>query len=62
MEQTINYQAEVKKIYPDAVKEIHGVLYYISLGENGDAIGFSVTDFELAWQSAYQTLLNQEKL
>lgn len=62
IEQAINYRAEVKKIYPDAVKERHGVLYYIVLGRNGNAIGCSVTDFELAWQSAYEDLKNRGKL
>lgn len=58
----IDYEKEVKKVYPDSVKQKHGVLYYIQNGKDGNALGVSYQFFELAWENAYQTLVKQGKL
>ncbi len=58
----VNYEAEVKKVYADAVKQKHGTLCYIQNGRDGDAIGYSVNSFKNAWLDAYLTLKQQGKL
>ena len=43
----------VKTVYPNAVIQKHGVLCYIQDGKDGDAIGYSSSDFDSAWKDAF---------
>jgi len=50
---------KVLQVWPDAVAQKRGVLFYIQDGRDGDAIGFSLQSFELAWQDALNQLKQQ---
>lgn len=53
----INYEEEVKKIYPNAECKSNRIGYYI------DILGGCTYNNEFfAWQSAYKTLKQQNKL
>lgn len=47
---------QVLKVYPGAVKQLHGVLCYIQDGRDGDALGYSTHSFDSAWQNALTNL------
>lgn len=49
-------EEQVKAVWPDAVKQVHGTLCYIQNGMDGDALGFSLHSFEDAWQNALNNI------
>jgi hypothetical protein len=55
MENT-NNEEEVKKAYPNAVKQKHGALLCIQDGIDGEALGVSAVSFDWAWEDAYNQL------
>ncbi len=61
----IDYEVEVKKVYPDAYPQsITAFTYYIIVdGTNDDElIGEVSNDIPSSWQSAYENLKQQEKI
>jgi hypothetical protein len=53
----INYEAEVKKVYPNAECKSNMIGYYININ-----VGNFYSNPTFAWQSAYETLKQQNKL
>jgi hypothetical protein len=61
MEQQINYEAEVKRVYPEAKVEYVSFGYsFIVNGKKGLSVARPIES--LAWQSAYENLKKQGKL
>lgn len=66
----MNYEAEVKKVYPDAryewyIQDVVGLLFFICEDNSCDKpciSGASSTTEHAAWQSAYERLKQSGKL
>jgi hypothetical protein len=61
MTEQINYEAEVKRVYPDAYCGNNNIFYSIYSGILGMCIGSGMTKYK-AWQSAFNRLKQQGKL
>ena len=61
MTEQINYEDEVKRVYPNAMCKNNNIFYSIYSDILGWCIGSGMTKHK-AWQSAFNTLKQQGKL